>query len=84
MFLFIPKILEQNQNFLMCSKFFLQKQNVTIYSKNFGTKLKLFDVFQLFFSKSKTLLFIPKILRSEWERFGLIFRNENIQFIWGR
>ncbi len=30
--------------------------------KNFGTKPKLFDVFQLFFSKSKTFLFIPKIL----------------------
>jgi len=37
-------------------------QNVSIYSKNFGTKPKLFDVFQLFFSKSKTFPFIPKIL----------------------
>jgi hypothetical protein len=27
---------------------FLQKQNVSIFSKNFGTKPKLFDVFQLF------------------------------------
>jgi hypothetical protein len=33
-----------------------------MYSKNFGTKPKLFDVFQLFFGKSKTFLFIPKIL----------------------
>jgi hypothetical protein len=33
-----------------------------MYSKNFGTKPKLFDVFQLFFCKSKTFLFIPKIL----------------------
>jgi hypothetical protein len=38
------------------------KWNVSIYSKNFGTKPKLFDVFHLFFSKSKTFLFIPKIL----------------------
>ncbi len=34
--------------------------NVSIYSKNFGTKPKLFDVFQLFFSNSKTFLFVPK------------------------
>jgi len=43
------------------------KWNVSIYSKNFGL-----DVFQLFFSKSKTLLVNPKILRSERERFGSI------------
>ena len=75
------------------------KWNVSVYSKNFGTKLKLFDVFQLlfcksktflffqkileqnqnflmcsniFFSKSKTLLYNPKNFRSERERFGLI------------
>jgi len=50
----------------------LQKQNVSIFSKNFGTKPKLFDVFQLFFSKSKTLLYNPKNFRSERERFGSI------------
>jgi len=50
----------------------LQKQNVYIFSKNFGTKPKLFDVFQLFFSKSKTLLYNPKNFRSERERFGSI------------
>ena len=38
------------------------KWNVSIYSKNFGTKPKLFDVFHLFFSRSKTFIFIPKIL----------------------
>jgi hypothetical protein len=48
------------------------KWNVSIYSKNFGTKPKLLDVFQLFCSKSKTLLVNPKILRSERERFGWI------------
>jgi hypothetical protein len=42
------------------------------FSKNFGTKQKLFDVFELFFSISKTLLFNPKIFRSERERFGSI------------
>jgi hypothetical protein len=57
----------------MCSNFFfLQKQNVSIFSKNFGTKPKLFDVFQLFFSKSKSLFYNPKDFRSERERFGSI------------
>jgi hypothetical protein len=50
----------------------LQKENVSIFSKKFGTKPKLFDVFQLFFNKSKTLLYNPKIFRSERERFGSI------------
>ncbi len=48
------------------------KKNVSIFSKNFGTKPKLFDVFQLFFNKSKTLLYNPKKFRSERERFGSI------------
>jgi hypothetical protein len=38
------------------------KWNVSIYSKNFGTKPKLFDVFHLFFNRNKTFIFIPKIL----------------------
>jgi len=38
------------------------KWNVSIYSKNFGTKPKLFYVFPLFFAKAKTFLFIPKML----------------------
>ena len=50
----------------------MQKQNVSIFSKNFGTKPKLFDVFQLFFSNSKTLLYNLKKFRSERERFGAI------------
>jgi hypothetical protein len=50
----------------------LQKQNVSIFSKNFGAKPKLFDVFQLFCSKSKTLLDNPKNFRSERKRFGSI------------
>ena len=48
------------------------KWNVSDYSKNFGTKPKLFDVLQLFFNKSKTLLYNPKNFRSERERFGSI------------
>jgi hypothetical protein len=43
-----------------------------VFSKNFGTKPKHFDVFQLFFCKSKTLLYNPKIFRSEREHFGSI------------
>jgi hypothetical protein len=50
----------------------LHKQNVSIFSKNLGTKPKLFVVFQLFFSKSKMLLYNPKIFRSERKRFGAI------------
>jgi hypothetical protein len=66
----------------------LQKQNVSIFSKNFGTKPKLFDVFQLFFSKSKTLLYNPKKFRSERERFGSIMnfvsKTNIFDFFWGR
>ena len=36
------------------------KWNVSVYSKNLGTKPKLFNVFQLLFCKSKTFLFFPK------------------------
>jgi hypothetical protein len=38
------------------------KWNVSVYSKNFGTKPKLTDVLQLLFGKSKTFLFFQKIL----------------------
>jgi hypothetical protein len=41
------------------------KRNVSVYSKNFGTKTKLFDVFQLLFCKSKTFLFFPKIFEQK-------------------
>jgi hypothetical protein len=51
---------------------FLQKENVSIFSKKFGTKPNFFDVFQLFLNKSKTLLYNPKIFKSERERFGSI------------
>ena len=63
-------------------------QNVSIFSKNFGTKPKLFDVIQLFFSKSKTLLYNPENFRSERERVGSITNfvsKPNIfDFFWGR
>jgi hypothetical protein len=66
----------------------LQKQNVSIFSKNFGTKPKLFDVLQLFFNKSKTLLYNPKNFRSERERFGSIMnfvsKTNLFDFFWGR
>jgi hypothetical protein len=72
----------------MCSNFFLQKQTVSIFSKNFGTKPKLFDVFQLFFSKSKTLRYSPKKFRCERERFGLVMnfvsKTNIFDFFWGR
>jgi hypothetical protein len=50
----------------------LQKQNVSIFTKSFGTKPKLFDVFQLFLAKAKRYYIIQKIFRSERERFGSI------------
>jgi len=66
----------------------LQKENVSIFSKKFGTKPKLFDVFQLFFNKSKTLLYNPKNFRSERERFGSIMnfvsKTNLFDFFWGR
>jgi hypothetical protein len=36
-------------------------QNVPIYSKNVGTKPKLFDVFQLFLAKAKRYYLIQKL-----------------------
>jgi hypothetical protein len=59
-FYLFQKFWDKTKTFWCVPIFILQKQNVSIYSKNFGTKPKLFDVFQLFFSKSKTLLFNPK------------------------
>jgi hypothetical protein len=58
-FLFIPKILEQNQNFLMCSNFFYSKSKTLLFNpkilkserKRFGSimncvsKTKIFDFF---------------------------------------
>ncbi len=70
----------------MCSNFFLHKQNVSIFSKIFGTKPKLFDVFQLLFSKSKTLLYNPKKIRAERELFGSITNfvsKTNMLVFWG-
>ncbi len=86
MFLFIPKILEQNQNFLMCSNFFLAKAKRYYLIQKLRNKTKTFW-FSLQISKNKTELFVvskkiwklnksiafgPKILRSERECFGSI------------
>ncbi len=63
------------------------KWNVYNYSKNFGTKPKLFDVFQLFFSKSKMLLFNPKKLRNRTKTFGFssqISKNKTELFVISR
>ncbi len=38
------------------------KWNVSVYYKNFGTKPKIINVFQLLICKSKTFLFFPTIL----------------------
>jgi hypothetical protein len=50
--------LEQKQNFL---KFFLAKAKRFIYPKIFGTKPKLFDVFQLFLAKAKRFYLMQKL-----------------------
>jgi hypothetical protein len=60
-FQFIPKILEQNQNFLMCSNFFSAKAKRLYLFQNFGTKPKLFDVFQIFLAKAKRYYLIQKL-----------------------
>jgi hypothetical protein len=56
-FCLFQKILNKTKTYGCVPTSFLQKQNVSIFSKNFGTKPKLFDVLQFFFSKSKTLLY---------------------------
>jgi len=85
-FLFIPKILEQNQNFLMCSNFFLAKAKRYYFIQKLRNKPKTF-CFSTQLSKNKTELFViskkiwklnksiafgPKIWRSEREHFGSI------------
>ncbi len=50
---------KRNQNVFMCSSnFFYEKWNVSIYSKIFGTKPKLFDVF---LAKAKHFYLIQKL-----------------------
>ncbi len=72
LFYLFQKFWNKTKTFRCVPTSFLQKQNVSILSQIFGTKPKFFDVFQLFFCKSKTLLFNPKFFRSERERFGSI------------
>ncbi len=48
-FYLFQKFWDKTKTFWCVPTFCLQKQNVSIYSKNFGTKPKLFDVFQLFY-----------------------------------
>jgi hypothetical protein len=79
----MPKILEQNQNFLMCSNFFLAKakryyliQKLRNRTKTFGfssqiskIKTELFEVSRKIWKLNNPIAFGPKILRSERERF---------------
>jgi hypothetical protein len=46
----------------MCSNFFFAKAKRFYFSKIFGPKPKLFDVFQLFLAKAKRYYIIQKIL----------------------
>jgi hypothetical protein len=84
--IFIPKILEQNQNFLICSTFFLATAKCFYLFQNLETKPKRFDFVHKFlkpkterFEVSKKIwklkklnAFGSKILKSEREHFGLI------------
>jgi hypothetical protein len=87
-FCLFQKFWNKTKTFLCVPTSFLQKQNVSIFSKNFGTKPKLFDVFQLILSKSKTLLYNPKNFRSERECFGSIMnfvsKTNIFDFLGGR
>jgi hypothetical protein len=56
MFIFIPKILKQNQNFLMCSNFFL-------------AKAKRYYLIQKLGNKTKTFWFSSQISKTKTERF---------------
>ncbi len=48
-FLFIPKILEQNQNFMMCSNFCFAKAKRSYFFKKFWNKTKTFWCVPTFF-----------------------------------
>ncbi len=53
------------------------KWNVSVYSKNFGTKPKLFDVFLFFFAKAKRFFFSKNfgIKPTLFDVFQLFFSN---------
>jgi hypothetical protein len=70
----------------MSSNFFFAKAKRFFFFKNFGTKPKLFDVFQLILSKSKMLLYNPKKFRSERERFVsimILIQKRIYSIFWG-
>ena len=62
MFQFIPKILEKNQNFLMCSNFYL-------------AKAKRYYLIQKLKNKTKTFLSSSQIFITKTERFEVSKKN---------
>jgi hypothetical protein len=50
------------------------KWNVSIYSKNFGTKLKLFDLFQIFLKQQQNVSIYSKNLKTKPKRFDLVHK----------
>jgi len=66
-FIFIPKILEQNQNFLMCSNFFLAKAKSYYLIQKLRNRTKTFG-FSSQISKRKTELFVVSRKNFETEQ----------------
>ncbi len=62
--MFIPKILEQNQNFLMCSNFFL-------------AKAKRYYLIQKLRNKTKTFCVSSQISKTKTEHFEVLKKFEN-------
>jgi hypothetical protein len=60
-FYFFQQFRNKTKTFLRVPTFFYEKQNIFIYSKFFGTKPKLLDVFQLFLPKAKRFYLIQKL-----------------------
>ncbi len=85
-FLFIPKILEQNQNFVMCSNFFLAKAKLYYLIQKLRNKTKTFrcssqisknkqnflNSQKKIWKVNKSIAFGPNIFWPERERLGSI------------
>jgi hypothetical protein len=68
-FLFFPKILEQNQNFLMCSNFFSSKSKTLLYNpKNFRSERERFGSIMNFVSKTNIFDFLGTLVGKRSKR----------------
>ncbi len=84
MFLFFPKILEQNQNFLMCSNFFLAKaKRYFIIQKNFRSERERFGSIMNFVSKTNIFDFFGDVsgkTKGSLKNVGLTLLSTSVPF----